>query len=51
MPLKKKKRKIADEGKYTLQRKIERYRCSFNQHNIDELVNFTRFLHSWIFFL
>ena len=38
--LKEEKRKIADEGKYTLQRKIENMGAAFNQHNIDELVNF-----------
>ncbi|HNP23689.1 MAG TPA: bifunctional (p)ppGpp synthetase/guanosine-3',5'-bis(diphosphate) 3'-pyrophosphohydrolase [Panacibacter sp.] len=38
--LKEEKRKIADEGKYTLQRKIEGTGAAFNQHNIDELVNF-----------
>lgn len=38
--LKEEKRKIADEGKYTLQRKVEGIGAAFNQHNIDELVNF-----------
>jgi GTP pyrophosphokinase len=38
--LKEEKRKIAEEGKYTLQRKLEGLGASFNQHNIDELVNF-----------
>ena len=32
------KRKIGDEGKYTLQRKLEGAGVSFSQHNIDELV-------------
>src|SRR5689334_11540512 len=32
------KRKVADEGKYTLQRKLEGLGASFSQHNIDELV-------------
>jgi GTP diphosphokinase / guanosine-3',5'-bis(diphosphate) 3'-diphosphatase len=36
--LKEDKRKIADEGKYLLQRKLEQAGVSFNQHNIDELV-------------
>src|SRR5688572_17745958 len=35
--LKEEKRKIADEGKYTVQRKIEGIGGAFNQHNIDEL--------------
>src|SRR5581483_2129448 len=38
--LKEEKRKVADEGKYTLQRKLESIGAAFNQHNIDELVNF-----------
>lgn len=38
--LKEEKRKVADEGKYTVQRKIEATGAAFNQHNIDELVNF-----------
>src|SRR6195952_2535321 len=35
--LKEDKRKIAEEGKYALQRKVEGMGASFNQHNIDEL--------------
>src|SRR5687768_12435720 len=35
--LKEEKRKIADEGKYTVQRKLEHMGAGFNQHNIDEL--------------
>ena len=35
--LKDEKRKIADDGKYTVQRKIEGMGAAFNQHNIDEL--------------
>ena len=38
--LKEEKRKVAEEGKYTLQRKLESIGASFNQHNIDELVSF-----------
>ncbi len=38
--LKEEKRKIADEGKYMLQRKLEGMGAAFNQHNIDELQNF-----------
>lgn len=38
--LKEEKRKIAEEGKYTLQRKLEGMGAALNQHNIDELVAF-----------
>ncbi|HTJ12148.1 MAG TPA: bifunctional (p)ppGpp synthetase/guanosine-3',5'-bis(diphosphate) 3'-pyrophosphohydrolase [Dinghuibacter sp.] len=38
--LKEEKRKIADEGKYLLQRKLEQMGVAFNVHNVDELVNF-----------
>ncbi|PWT95126.1 MAG: RelA/SpoT family protein [Bacteroidetes bacterium] len=38
--LKEEKRKIADEGKYILQRKLEGLGAAMNQHNIDELTNF-----------
>lgn len=38
--LKEEKRKIADDGKYLLQRKLEQLGVSFNQHNIEELVVF-----------
>jgi len=38
--LKEEKRKIAEEGKYTVQRKLEGMGATFNQHNIDELVAF-----------
>jgi GTP pyrophosphokinase len=36
--LKEEKKKIADEGKYTVQRKLEGLGAPMNQHNIDELV-------------
>jgi GTP pyrophosphokinase len=36
--LKEEKRKVADEGKYTVQRKLEGMGATFTQHNIDELV-------------
>lgn len=36
--LKEEKKKVADEGKYTVQRKLEGVGATFNQHNIDELV-------------
>jgi len=38
--LKEVKRSIAEEGKYTLQKKLEGLGASYNQHNIDELTNF-----------
>ena len=38
--LKEEKRKIAEEGKYIAQRKIEGMGAAFNQHNIDEVVGF-----------
>lgn len=38
--LKEEKRKIAEEGKYIAQRKIEAVGAAFNQHNIEELVSF-----------
>jgi len=36
--LKEEKRKVADEGRYTVQRKLEGMGASLTQHNIDELV-------------
>jgi GTP pyrophosphokinase len=36
--LKDEKRKIGEEGKYTMQRKLEGLGAAFNQHNIDEIV-------------
>jgi GTP pyrophosphokinase len=38
--LREEKRKIAEDGKYTLQRKLESMGAAYNQHNIDELVQF-----------
>ncbi len=38
--LKEEKRKIADDGKYIVQKKLEGIGAAFNQHNIDELVSF-----------
>jgi guanosine-3',5'-bis(diphosphate) 3'-pyrophosphohydrolase len=38
--LKEEKKNVAEEGKYTVQRKLEGLGVSFNQHNIDELVTF-----------
>jgi guanosine-3',5'-bis(diphosphate) 3'-pyrophosphohydrolase len=37
--LKEEKKKIAEEGKYTVQRKLEGVGAALNQHNIDELVH------------
>lgn len=37
--LKEEKKKIADEGKYAVQRKLEGVGAVLNQHNIDELVH------------
>jgi GTP diphosphokinase / guanosine-3',5'-bis(diphosphate) 3'-diphosphatase len=36
--LKEEKRKVGDEGKYTVQRKLEGMGAAFTQHNIEELV-------------
>src|SRR5687767_14963580 len=36
--LKDEKRRIADEGKYTVQRKLENFGATFNQHNVDVIV-------------
>ncbi|MDB5251762.1 MAG: transporter [Flaviaesturariibacter sp.] len=38
--LKEEKRTVAEEGKYTLQRKLEGMGAAVNQHNIDEVTNF-----------
>jgi guanosine-3',5'-bis(diphosphate) 3'-pyrophosphohydrolase len=37
--LKEEKKAVADEGKYTVQRKLEGMGVAFNAHNIDEIVN------------
>lgn len=37
--LKEEKRKVADEGKYAVQRKLEGMGAAFTQHNIDEIVH------------
>jgi GTP diphosphokinase / guanosine-3',5'-bis(diphosphate) 3'-diphosphatase len=44
--LKEVKRKIAEEGKYTLQKKLEGLGANFSQHNIDELTNFYKLASS-----
>jgi GTP pyrophosphokinase len=38
--MKEEKRKVADDGKYTVQRKVEGLGAAFSQHNIDELVQY-----------
>src|SRR5215212_7048383 len=38
--LKEEKKAVAEEGRYTVQRKIEGMGAAFNQHNIDELVTY-----------
>jgi guanosine-3',5'-bis(diphosphate) 3'-pyrophosphohydrolase len=38
--LREEKRKVAEDGKYTLQRKVESMGAAYNQYNIDELVQF-----------
>jgi GTP diphosphokinase / guanosine-3',5'-bis(diphosphate) 3'-diphosphatase len=38
--LKEEKRKIAEDGKYVTQRRLEAIGAAFNQHNIDELVSY-----------
>jgi GTP pyrophosphokinase len=38
--LKEEKKGVAEEGKYTVQRKLEGLGAALNSHNIDELVNF-----------
>jgi len=48
--LKEEKRKIADEGKYIIQRKLENFGAAYNQHNIDVLTSFYKFNSSLDFF-
>jgi GTP pyrophosphokinase len=38
--LKEEKRKIADEGKYVVQKRLENFGAAYNQHNIDELTSY-----------
>jgi len=38
--LREEKRKVADDGKYMLERRLEGMGAAFNQHNIDQLVSF-----------
>src|SRR5580693_7169813 len=48
--LKEEKRKIADEGKYIVQRKLENFGAAYNQHNIDVLTLFYKLNSSLDFF-
>lgn len=48
--LKEEKRKIADEGKYVVQRKLENFGAAYNQHNIDVLTTFYKLNSSLDFF-
>ncbi len=48
--LKEEKRKIADEGKYIVQRKLENFGAAYNQHNIDVLTVFYKLTSSLDFF-
>src|SRR5215510_12626826 len=41
--LKEEKRKVAEEGKYALQKKLEGMGAAFAQHNIEELMNWYKF--------
>lgn len=44
--LKEEKRAVAEEGKYTLQRKLENMGATFNSSNIEELVSFYKVISS-----
>jgi GTP pyrophosphokinase len=48
--LKEEKRKIADEGKYVVQRKLENFGAAYNQHNIDVLTAYYKLNSSLDFF-
>ena len=48
--LKEEKRKIADEGKYVVQRKLESFGAAYNQHNIDVLTAYYKLSSSLDFF-
>jgi GTP diphosphokinase / guanosine-3',5'-bis(diphosphate) 3'-diphosphatase len=48
--LKEEKRKIADEGKYIVQRKLENFGAVYNQHNIDILTVYYKSSSSLEFF-
>ena len=44
--LKDEKRRIADEGKYAVQRKLENLGATFNQHNVDVIVGYYKLASS-----
>jgi guanosine-3',5'-bis(diphosphate) 3'-pyrophosphohydrolase len=48
--LKEEKRKIADEGKYIVQRKLENFGATYNQHNIDILTLYYKLSSSFELF-
>lgn len=48
--LKEEKKKIADEGKYIVQRKLENFGATYNQHNIDILTAFYKYNSSFELF-
>src|SRR5580698_10077886 len=48
--LKDEKRKVADEGKYLVQRKLENFGAVYNQHNIDILTTYYKLSSSLEFF-
>src|SRR5579872_4029259 len=48
--LKEEKRKIADEGKYIVQRRLESFGAAYNQHNIDVLTAYYKLNSSLDFF-
>src|SRR6516225_9785171 len=48
--LKEEKRKIADEGKYIVQRRLENFGAAYNQHNIDILTVYYKLSSSLDFF-
>jgi len=48
--LKEEKRKVADEGKYIIQKKLENFGAAYNQHNIDVLTSYYKFNSSLDFF-
>src|SRR4030095_9796912 len=44
--LKEEKRKIADEGKYIVQKRLENYGAAYNQHNVDVLTAYYKLASS-----
>jgi guanosine-3',5'-bis(diphosphate) 3'-pyrophosphohydrolase len=41
--LKEEKRKVAEDGKYTLQRKLDSMNVAYNSHNLDEIATFYKY--------